>query len=164
MLPVAVKVPCGVAVLVAVTVAVAVLVAVAVGVRVAVAVGVSVALLVDVAVAVRVTLGVLGGGGVAANAAPPPPSSVGQSPQSSVTVSGTVVGEPAVCCRMTKVVCNVPGASDTVNGPVWPAGCPGTSRSAFVVAPKAKDRRLLLGAPGPVWAPIVAWICPTAIG
>jgi hypothetical protein len=172
--PVEVGVLVAVGVRVLVAVAVGVLVAVAVAVLVAVAVGV----LVPVVVAVVVTLGVLvavavsvlapvavgvGLGGlvgvrvlvavsVGANAGLPPPTSVGQSPQPSVTTNGTVAAAPVVCCRTTNVICGTPGVSDIWNGPVCPRAWPGTSISAFVAAPKASACRLLVGAPDPVCA------------
>src|SRR5581483_7105926 len=85
--------------------------------------------------------GAAGGGPV--NTFGPPPTSVGQLPQSSTTVSGTVTAWPTVACRTVNVVLVVAGGRMTVKLPVRPGGWPGTSMRALVAASKRMPRNWL---------------------
>src|SRR5579883_1838730 len=94
----------------------------------------------------------------------PPPTSVGQSPQLSVTVSGTVAACPATACRTVKLVCVVLAASTTVKLPGCPAGCPGTSISAPLAAPNCRRVSWLVGVLPLVVAVMVTCSAPAPPG
>src|SRR5262249_55779744 len=91
-------------------------------------------------------------------------TTVGQSPQRSVTVSGTVAAWPGVAWRTTKLVLAVFGGKGTVKLPVCPAGWPGTSMSALVACPIRSDTRLSGEAPELQPALIVACSRPAPLG
>src|SRR5689334_19187780 len=93
----------------------------------------------------------------------PRPTKVGQSPQLSVTVSGTVTAWLAFARRTVNVVCWVPGASATETLPVAPTWVP-TSISAFVPAPKRNPWSALLGVLAEVCALTVTCRLPFAAG